>query len=552
MCKLFNIYVVTFKVCDAKSIIKANMLKAGEAAVYYEPESTVMSRSGDECIVALTDQWYLGYGEPDWRDKVLEHVSDPSKFNSYNNGIREALVGAVDWLKEWACSREFGLGTQLPWDDKWVIDSLSDSTIYMAYYTIANFFHGNVENLTGKHGQFDFSQFNDAVYDYIFIGKEIPSDVTNIPPMSLLNEMRKEFQYWYPFDLRVSAKDLIPNHLTMCLYNHAEIWKDSPQYWPKGIYCNGHVMVDAEKMSKSKGNFLMLLECVQEFSADATRFALADAGDSLEDSNFDRAVANQAITYLYIEEEWILSVFDDLKASRLRSGELSFMDRAFDNEMDFLIEATKRHFTALCYRDGLHKCWYDMIIARDMYRDYCVRCGISFHVDVISRFIRALILMIQPICPHWSDYLYGKVFDTTESSYNASWPAYSPYNAQTRKEYSFLKSFLKNIRQLCVKQKAPGFKKAKVFVTNGYELNKQQILKYMQTVFVDEKFSSDFIKGLKVFIESDPVLKKDTKVLMQFGSFMKNEAEEAGIDALQLTVPFDQFAILQVKMLHIF
>ena len=45
------------------------------------------------------------------------------------------------------------------------------------------------------------------------------------------------------------------------------------------MYCNGHVMVDAEKMSKSKGNFLMLLESVEEYSADATRFALADAGN---------------------------------------------------------------------------------------------------------------------------------------------------------------------------------------------------------------------------------------------------------------------------------
>ena len=44
-------------------------------------------------------------------------------------------------------------------------------------------------------------------------------------------------------DLRVSAKDLIPNHLTMCLYNHAEVWKDQPQLWPRGIYCNGHIMV---------------------------------------------------------------------------------------------------------------------------------------------------------------------------------------------------------------------------------------------------------------------------------------------------------------------
>lgn len=33
--------------------------------------------------------------------------------------------------------------------------------------------------------------------------------------------MRKEFLYWYPMNLRCSGKDLIKNHLTMCLFNHA-------------------------------------------------------------------------------------------------------------------------------------------------------------------------------------------------------------------------------------------------------------------------------------------------------------------------------------------
>jgi isoleucyl-tRNA synthetase len=60
----------------------------------------------------------------------------------------------------------------------------------------------------------------------------------------------------------------------MSLYNHVEIWKDRPEMWPKGVYCNGHIMVDAEKMAKSKGNFLMLLESVEEYSADATRLGL--------------------------------------------------------------------------------------------------------------------------------------------------------------------------------------------------------------------------------------------------------------------------------------
>lgn len=30
--------------------------------------------------------------------------------------------------------------------------------------------------------------------------------------------------YWYPLDLRVSGKDLVPNHLTYFLYNHTAIW----------------------------------------------------------------------------------------------------------------------------------------------------------------------------------------------------------------------------------------------------------------------------------------------------------------------------------------
>ncbi|WP_353748384.1 class I tRNA ligase family protein [Pantoea sp.] len=73
-------------------------------------------------------------------------------------------------------------------------------------------------------------------------------------------------------DLRVSAKDLIPNHLTMALYTHIDLLPDT--HWPRGMYCNGHILVDAEKMSKSKGNFLMLLECVELFSADATRYGV--------------------------------------------------------------------------------------------------------------------------------------------------------------------------------------------------------------------------------------------------------------------------------------
>lgn len=40
-------------------------------------------------------------------------------------------------------------GTRLPWDQQWLIESLSDSTIYMAYYTVAHLLQGGVLNGRG-------------------------------------------------------------------------------------------------------------------------------------------------------------------------------------------------------------------------------------------------------------------------------------------------------------------------------------------------------------------------------------------------------------------
>lgn len=45
-------------------------------------------------------------------------------------------------------------------------------------------------------------------------------------------------------DLRVSGKDLIANHLTMSLYNHAAMWPSAfPSRMPQAFFCNGHVQV---------------------------------------------------------------------------------------------------------------------------------------------------------------------------------------------------------------------------------------------------------------------------------------------------------------------
>merc|ERR1712048_782776 len=139
----------------------------------------------------------------------------------------------------------------------------------MAYYTIAHHLQGDC-NFDGKGSEIKTEWLTDEVFDFIFQKGPYPEGCPI--PLSKMQQMRDEFEYWYPLDLRVSGKDLIGNHLTMAIYNHAAIWPDNPEKWPRSYFTNGHAMINSEKMSKSTGNFLTLDGGIDEFSADCTRF----------------------------------------------------------------------------------------------------------------------------------------------------------------------------------------------------------------------------------------------------------------------------------------
>lgn len=112
-------------------------------------------------------------------------------------------------------------------------------------------------------------------WDYVFF-KETHFPKNSAIPKSTLDKLRQEFQFWYPVDLRVSGKDLVPNHLTYFMYNHVAMWPKDESKWPQSIRANGHLLLNSEKMSKSTGNFLTLSEAVAKFSADGKFIRLLD------------------------------------------------------------------------------------------------------------------------------------------------------------------------------------------------------------------------------------------------------------------------------------
>ena len=144
-------------------------------------------------------------------------------------------------------SRTYGLGTKLPWDESWLIESLSDSTIYNAYYAVAHILQGGTfKGDKGNKYGIKPEHMTPEVWDFVFY-KDKPMPKNCKISKENMELMRREFEHWYPVDLRVSGKDLVPNHLTYYLYNHSAMWPSQPDKWPRGIRANGHLLLNGYK-----------------------------------------------------------------------------------------------------------------------------------------------------------------------------------------------------------------------------------------------------------------------------------------------------------------
>ncbi|CAI9097023.1 OLC1v1033311C1 [Oldenlandia corymbosa var. corymbosa] len=547
------------KVQEAKSLIRNKLLESNEAVVYSEPEKKVMSRSGDECVVALTDQWYLTYGEAEWR-KLAEKCL--AKMNLYSDETRHGFEHTLSWLDRWACSRNFGLGTRIPWDEEFLVESLSDSTIYMAYYTVSHFLQRG-DMYGDDTSAVKPEQLTDEVWDFLFCGGPYPE--SSALSSDLLYKMKQEFEYWYPFDLRVSGKDLIQNHLTFCIYNHTAIFPDN--HWPLGFRCNGHIMLNAEKMSKSTGNFRTLRQAIKEFSADATRFALADAGDGMDDANFVFETANSAILRLTKEIAWIEEVL--AAEASLRTGDAStYADKVFDNEMNIAVEVTEKNYSEYMFREALKSGFYDLQAARDEYRLSCGSGGMNR--KLVLQFIDVQTRLIAPICPHYSEYVWRKLLKKEGFAIKAGWPEAGSPDFILKKANQYLQDSIVSMRKLLQKQ-VSGTKKGNanvsntqnkptvglIFVNELYDGWKKECLIILEKHFdpVSRTFApdQDILTELLTELQKSPVgqgvnLKQMQKLCMPFLRFKKDEAKAVGKQALDLKLPFGEIEVLQENL----
>ena len=390
----------------------------------------VVCRCGTECVVhILENQWFINYGNSEW--KTLAHKC-LGQVTILPEELRGEFDYTVDWLRERACARTVGLGTKLPWDDSWTIEALSDSVVYMAYYILSKHFAQNW--VVFKKFEKDTSSLHDAFFNYTLLGEgniDSAAEQSKIPKR-ILKAVRSEFEYFYPVDMRHSARDLVSNHLTFYVFHHSTLFVETR--WPKGIIANGFVLMEGRKMSKSLRNIMPLRQAVAKFGADPVRVGVMATAELSQDTNFSESLAGS------IQERLVSLIGQGKKLGRKKftgKSRTSILDRWMTSRLAGAVQSVTNALDKLRVREAINIALYQLDNDVSWYnRRLGPRKKSADNRDrILRRVLETRARMIAPLAPHTAEEIWNQL-GNRGFVVQADWPDAGEYEKDLMAERS--------------------------------------------------------------------------------------------------------------------
>jgi leucyl-tRNA synthetase len=431
---------------DIKDILTRDFTESGIGTPVYETSAPVSCKCGTPCHVkVLSEQWFLKYGDPGWKELTHMYVNEMTFFPPE---ARASFDYTIDWFVDKACARKSGLGTPLPWDKDWIVETLSDSTIYMSYYTISHYFNT---------GRITIDNAGNSFFSYLFKSEGDPSTVAKENGISedLLETLKDEFEYWYPIDIRLSGKDLVMNHLTFCLFQHAALFR--PEHQPQAMSVNGFMSFQGQKMSKSLGVLTPLSEAVETYGADLARLGLLGAGEGLDDTNFIEKEVRGA-------QRWLETLYR-YSTMQIKSDEWSHIDDWLQSRLQDHIEAARGYAEDLKTRSYVQTCFFDLLNDIRWYIRRAEKLGPAFSIA-----IKAIVQMMNPVVPHlceeiWSSWKNGE--HLTFHAFPESDSSKKDLVAEDREKY--LRDLMDDIEKIKQATKISSFDKMAIHVADPWK-----------------------------------------------------------------------------------
>ena len=393
------------KIKFVKEEVNEWISKTGKSDIMLElTNESVKCRCGTECVVKLlNNQWFLDYANKEWKAKA--HTCFES-MNILPNDIRTEFFNVLDWLRERACARQHGLGTKVPWDKDWLVESLADSVIYMSFYTMAKFVNS---------GEILAENMSDEFFNYIFYENGNSETIARNTKITTdkLDEIRKEFVYFYPVDSRHSGRDLVPNHLTFFVLNHVALFPK--ENWPKEIVVNGSVLMDGKKMSKSMGNIIPLRDAIRKYGADPIRLSILISAELLQDADFNV----ESISGIKNKLE---SMYEEcIKINNSEHIGTQPEDIWIQSKLSKLISEVTDSMEKMRLRESLHHILYGFDSDLQWYMKRANAKNRDDISGILNKVLKTRVTMLSPFAPHIAEEMWEKL-GNSEMVSKSLWP----------------------------------------------------------------------------------------------------------------------------------
>ncbi len=521
-------------VAEAKEEVKKWILQSKNADILFElNDGPIRCRCGSECVVKLlNDQWFLDYSNKKWKDDAHQWINE---MKILPEEIRGEFNYVVDWLRERACARQHGLGTKLPWDKDWIVESLSDSVIYMAYYILAKYV--NEKQLAAEN-------LDDTFFDYVFLGEGDSKKIASSSKTSqdILENIKNEFEYFYPVNARHSGRDLVPNHLTFFVFNHIAIFPK--KYWPEEIVVNGSVLMEGKKMSKSMGNIIPLRDAIRTHGADPIRLAILISAELLQDADFNleavRGIKNK-----------LENMLDECSKYKLdKSNSIEQEDRWLQSRLQQLVLEITSAMEKMRLREALHYVLYEFDSDIQWYLKRTEAKNRKNISGTLHEIFSVRVAMLSPFAPHIAEEMWEKLGNSGIVS-KSLWPSAleDKIDAASLQSENLLKSTLEDIKNILkvikISPKRIIIYTSDPWKTRAYQKILSSVIKgeinigtLIKSLIADKdtenvKKDPDFVKKTVNDILSEPVesreskaksdLVEEKKILSEIGSLVRKE-----------------------------
>jgi len=494
------------KISDIKDEVKNELINKNNAVVMREFSEEVICRSGDKVVIKnIPDQWFIKYSDKNLTEESKKHASS---MNIYPKEYKEEIPKVLDWFDDRACIRKGSwLGTEFPFKKGWIIEPISDSTLYPAYYIISKYVN---------EGKIKPEEMTEEFFDYIFLGIGKPKN-------KIWMEIKNDFEYWYPVDINLGGKEHKTVHFPVFLMNHVAIMPK--EKWPQGIFVHWWVTQKGkEKISKSKGGAEHITEAATIYGVDAMRLYYTHIGSPFVDIEWDTEIVTKyknRIANIWKLVRQVYKIKDDTDEN---------LDNWLKSMINKTIKKTLDAFEIYDLRTVTNEIFFEF--QKDL-QWYINREGANN--KLLKKTISDWIKLMSPVTPHLAEELWSiigeKSFVTLEK-----YPVFNPKAVFEKDEVGeyLLTKVIEDVNEILKITKITP-KKLNLYTSANW---KQKLIKIALELEKENKFNMNNLMKTAV---SDPELKKQVKDVSNYAGKLLSEIKKINdIDKKRYMIQLDE------------